>query len=296
MTHTPLLLARRVLLMLLCGAAAAAQAAPDGEDDTERDGYWGDKSRGWFFYEPKPKKPPAPPVLLPAPVAPRPPADPTQPAKHPDLLRFEALQRRVEDSRNIAIINPTETNIREHLEAQQLALDTAKRFGEASQRVVWATPSLDPAMNGGRPTAPAATSLYDAEKDRGRQARWASLSQTHAFFFFFKSDCPYCHRFAPALRQFSAKSGIQIMPISLDGAGIPDFPDYRADNGIASRLNVTQVPALFLAEPGTGKVLPVGYGVIGPTDLERRIDEITRPDAELVAPSTVKYVGGMAGR
>jgi conjugal transfer pilus assembly protein TraF len=87
-----------------------------------------------------------------------------------------------------------------------------------------------------------------------------------------------------------------ITPVSLDGQGIPDFPDFLPDNGVANRLNVTQVPALFLAEPSTGKVLPVGYGVIGPTDLENRIDEITRPDGDLFAPSTVKYVGGLASR
>lgn len=163
-------------------------------------------------------------------------------------------------------------------------------------RVTWATPSLDPDANGTRPMTPSATSLWDAEKARARRVKWAALSQTHGFIFFFKSDCPYCHRFAPALRHFSQKTGIVITPISLDGNGIPDFPDFLSDNGIANRLNVTQVPALFLAEPSTGKVLPVGYGVIGPTDLETRIDEITRPDGDLLAPSTVKYVGGLASR
>jgi conjugal transfer pilus assembly protein TraF len=201
----------------------------------------------------------------------------------------------VEDTRNIAIVNPTEANIREHLEAQQLALDTARRFGEASTRVMWATPQFDPSVTG-RPTSPTGASLYDAEQGRARERSFASLAQSHAFFFFFKSDCPYCHRFAPTLRQFSARTGIEILPISLDGAGIDDFPDFKPDNGIAARLNVTQVPALFLAEPSTGKVLPVGYGVMALNDLERRVEQITRPDAEAIAPSTVKFIGGLASR
>ncbi len=290
--------AARALLAALAmlGAAAPALAAAADEEAVEADNYWREGNRGWFFYERKPKKPPvvAPEIVavpVPAPAS----ADPAKPPKHPDLVRFEALQKRVEDTRNIAIINPTETNIREHLEAQQLALDTAKRFGEASNRVMWASPQFDPSMTG-RPTSPGGASLYDAEQDRARSRGFASLSQTHAFFFFFKSDCPYCHRFAPTLLQFSARTGIEILPISLDGGGIDGFPDFKPDNGIAARLNVTQVPALFLAEPGTGKVLPVGYGVMAMNDLERRVEHITRPDAEGVAPSTVKFVGGLASR
>lgn len=298
MKHDLLSLASRALLLLLL-AVGAAHAADD--DASTRDDYWDDKNRGWFFYERKPKKPePPPPVTLAlapqaVPAPPPAPAEPPKSPKHPDLVRFEALQKRVEDTRNIAIINPTEANIREHLEAQQLALDTAKRFGEASNRVMWATPQFDPSLTG-RPTSPSGAALYDAEQERTRNRGFGELAKTHAFFFFFKSDCPYCHRFSPTLRQFSARTGIQIMPISLDGGGIDGFPDFKTDNGIAARLSVTQVPALFLAEPTTGKVLPVGYGVMAMNELERRVEHITLPNAETIAPSTVKFINGLASR
>lgn len=280
------------------GASAAyAQADPgDGNaSESERDDYWKDGNRGWFFYERKPKKPAVPPpVRLPAPVVPALPAEPPKPPKHPDLVKFEAMQKRVEETRNIAIANPTEENLRAFLTAQAEALDKAVVFAKASERVVWATPSLDPDVK--MPTTPAGLALYEGQKTERRANKWAELSQTHAFFFFFKSDCPYCHRFAPLLRDFSLRTGIEVMPISMDGGGIPLYPEFRPDNGIAARLGVTEVPALFLAEPRTGKILPVGYGVIGPTDLERRLDMITQPNAEATAPSTVKFVGDLARR
>lgn len=273
-----------------------AVAAGEADAEPEQGDYWSDAWRGWFFYERKPKKPPrqATPPAVPAPAAPAasatPPAEAAKAPKHPDLVRFEALQKRVEESRNIAIINPTEENLREFLTAQKLALDTASHFSELSKRVVWATPGLDPTVEG-RPTNPDAMSLYDAEQRRQQLGKLAQLSQTHAFFFFFRSDCPYCHRFAPVLRQFSASTGIQVYPISMDGRGLQEFPNFKPDNGIAGQLRVTQVPALFLAEPGSGKVLPVGYGVMSPSELERRIDQITRPGAESAVPSTLSYIG-----
>jgi conjugal transfer pilus assembly protein TraF len=304
--HRALLAGTAAALTLLAAAPGLGQArasvvteSADDEAEAQRSDYWGDSRRGWFFYEPKPKKrakPPVnpPPALPAAPVAAAS-APEAKPAKHPDLVRFEELQKRVEETRNIAIVNPTEENLRGYLEAQHLALETASRFAELSQRVVWTTPSLDPSVQG-RPTAPTGASLYDAEQAQRKRAKWAQLAQTHAFFFFFRSDCPYCHRFAPLLKQFSLNSGIEVFPISMDGQGLPQFPEFRPDNGIAGRLNVTQVPALFLAEPRTGKVLPVGYGVISPNDLERRIDVITAPDAESGVPSAVKNVGDLARR
>jgi conjugal transfer pilus assembly protein TraF len=64
-------------------------------------------------------------------------------------------------------------------------------------------------------------------------------------FFFYRSDCPYCHAFAPTLAAFQARHGIQVVAISVDGGPLPGFPNARPDNGIATTLKVSQVPAVF---------------------------------------------------
>lgn len=272
-------------LSLVIGALSAQPAAAANEPDAEAgDGtYWSEANRGWFFYEPKPNRQPRTAV----------PANPgpsgTLAGKHPDLVRFEELQRRVEETRNIAIINPTEENLRNFLYAQHEALERASRFGEAAQRVVWATPEIDPTVQG-RPTSAPGMAEYDAQQSQRAAQKFAQLSQTHGFFFFFRSDCPFCHRFAPILQQFSERTGIRVMAVSMDGGALPSFPDAVPDNGIAQRLNVEQVPALFLAEPLSGRVLPIGYGVISPVDLERRVDLVTRPGADAIVPSAVRHV------
>jgi conjugal transfer pilus assembly protein TraF len=90
-------------------------------------------------------------------------------------------------------------------------------------------------------------------------------------FFFFRGDCPYCHAFAPTLEAFQARHGIRVVAISVDGGSMPGFPDARRDNGIATTLKVTQVPAIYLAQPFTGTITPIGFGVLSETQLVERI-------------------------
>ena len=144
------------------------------------------------------------------------------PKKPSELVEFEALQKRVEDLRNIAIINPSEHNIRNYLNIQNFVIEKASTFADVAQRVIWATPELDPTVTG-RPVNAKALEVFDREQALARTNTVARLSQTHALFFFFRSDCPYCHQFAPLLRDFEAKFGLHIVPISVDGGGLPEF-------------------------------------------------------------------------
>jgi conjugal transfer pilus assembly protein TraF len=80
----------------------------------------------------------------------------------------------------------------------------------------------------GRPVNARAIEVFDREQAQSRNQSLASLSRTHVLFFFFRSDCPYCHAFAPTLEAFQARHGIQIVPISVDGGGLPTFRSSAA--------------------------------------------------------------------
>jgi conjugal transfer pilus assembly protein TraF len=284
-------------LSLLANNAAAVppttKTAVDRDDARIDDSYWRDRERGWFWYDdplpernegPKPK-PKAVPTI----------SAPTTPKKPSELVEFEALQKRVEDLRNIAIINPSEQNIRNYLNIQNFVIEKASTFADVAQRVIWATPELDPTVTG-RPVNAKALEVFDREQAGARTNTVAQLSQTHALFFFFRSDCPYCHQFAPLLKDFEAKFGLKIVPISVDGGGLPEFRSPRVDNGIARTLDVRQVPALFLAEPRGGKITPIGYGVLSESELLERIYVVTQPDADKLVPSTTQYVPNISLR
>lgn len=276
-----------LLIALLMGLAASltqAQAQPQVSDPPARPLFWDDYRRGWHFYE-------DPETEAPSVKAPQKAVDQAKPQdrRAPELIEFEQLQKRLEEYRNIAIIRPSEANVRRYMELEASVVRQASYFSDVAQRVAWSTPNLDMTLEG-RPVNARAIEVFDREQAQNRSSSVAALASTHVLFFFFRSDCPYCHAFAPTLEAFQARHGIQIVPISVDGGGLPNFPQYRRDNGISKTLQVTQVPAVFLAEPFTGKITPIGYGVLSEAQLLERIAIVAAPGADALVPSVTRRV------
>ena len=220
--------------------------------------YWLRNQEGWFWY-----REPPPPVSK----SPRPPA----PAQRPsELARFEAMQKRLDDLKRVAVMNPTEANLLAYMRYQRMVMNKSEAFAEHWQRLVWTVPELDYGLSG-RPTNSMAVAAFD-EAQRERQAQAVrALSATHGLLFIFRSDCPYCHRFAPILKRFEQEFGMLVFPVSLDGGGLPEYPSPQLDNGIAARLNAAVVPALYLTTPSKREIRPVGFGVMALSDLIERI-------------------------
>lgn len=269
-------------------AAAAQTSTQKAVNVAHGTSYWIDSQRGWHFYE-DPEPDPADP-RLPTPaaseVAPRLKATPVKP---PEIVQFELLQKTLEEYRNVAIISPTEANVRRYMELESKVVSQASLFADVAQRVAWATPELDPTLQG-RPVNAKALEVFEQDQLHSRSRSIAELGKDHVLFFFFRSDCPYCHAFAPTLEAFQVRHGITVVPISVDGSGITGFPNPRPDNGIARTLNVTQVPAVFLAQPFTGRISPIGFGVLSESQLLERIAMVSLPSSESMVPSTTRHV------
>ncbi len=274
---TPGRLLLALALMLGTGASSAQEAAAR---------YWSDSWRGWHFYE-EPMSEERERPMLPDKAAPS--AAPAEPLRAPELVEFERLQKTLEETRNIAIMRPTETNVRRYMELESRVVARASYFADVAQRVAWATPELDPTLQG-RPVNAKALEVFEQTELVDRSRSVGELGKDHVLFFFYRSDCPYCHAFAPTLEAFQARHGIQVVAISVDGGPMPGFPNARPDNGIATTLKVTQVPAVFLAQPFTGKIAPIGFGVLSEAQLLERIAAVSAPQAEAMVPSTARQI------
>ena len=268
----------RLLLALASMLGACASSAQEGQDTDSR--YWSDSWRGWHFYDD-----PVPEARehLAQPDKSAPSALPIQPSRRPELVEFERLQKALEDTRNIAIMRPTEANVRRYMELESQVVARASYFADVAQRVAWATPALDPTLQG-RPVNAKALEVFEQTELVDRSRSIAELGKDHVLFFFYRSDCPYCHAFAPTLAAFQARHGIQVVAISVDGGPMPGFPQARTDNGIATALKVAQVPAVFLAQPFTGKITPIGFGVLSESQLLERIAVVSGPQAQAMLP------------
>lgn len=268
------------LLIGACAAAAASGAlaatandstptvstgpAPTSEAPTS---YWGrstwtDPGRGFLWYgadQPPPSKP----------IEPK--------TKTPAEMTNEELGAEITRLLNVAVFKQTPEAVKEYLSLQQYAMDRASRFSDVFRRTVWTNPELDYSLRG-RPTNTLAIASFDSEKDKKRRTVSESLSKTHGLFFFYRGNCGYCHQLAPILRMYQRNYGVEVFAVSLDGSGLAEFPNAKRDNGSSMNLNVTTVPAVFLANKQTGKVQPLGYGVMALEEIVNRVFVLTQTE------------------
>jgi conjugal transfer pilus assembly protein TraF len=246
------------------------QPVPRGAPDPEPTAtYWHEHREGWFWYR--------------DPVQPKPRAPSAAPKKPKDLDDFDALQKRLEDLKRVAVMNPTDSNLLAYMRLQRRVMDKSQVFADRWQRLVWSVPDLDYGING-RPTNAMAIHVFD-DQQRDRDARSVrSLAATHGLIFVFRSDCPFCHRFAPILKRFEQEFGIKVLAISMDGGTLPEYPDARPDNGIAARLQARSVPALYLTQPSRRDIRPVGFGLMSDTELLERVATLARDQASNPQP------------
>jgi len=183
--------------------------------------------------------------------------------------RIEAQKKEVEDALNLAIMEPTTENVRNYIVLQKQVMDRSEEFANVWQKTIMTHPELDETLN--HPSDQNALHVYNDLKRQDMQKQIKALSQEYGLFFFFKGACPYCHGFAPLVKDFSKTYGWSVLAVSLDGGKVKEFPDAKTDNGIASRLNIQSVPALLAIHPKTGDVIPLAYGMVSLSEIERRI-------------------------
>ena len=174
----------------------------------------------------------------------------------------------------IAIKSPTKANLINFIKLRNKIIDQSYNFSIRLQQVNLMNPELD-SLNT-YPVNQGAKEIYKQQKTEDLTAKITKLSKTHGLFFFFKSDCKYCHIFAPTVKSFSHKYNWSLIPITLDGKNIPEFPEARFDNGIANKLQISGVPALIMVEPKANKVFPIAIGAISEEEILERIDLLTR--------------------
>jgi conjugal transfer pilus assembly protein TraF len=260
--------------------AMPAEAAASAPDDTP---YWRRSREGWFWQ----KDPP--PVRKPIPPKTRPPA---QPAPGPaevspderDLAALADFRLRMERALNVATINPTEANVMRYLELHAEARRKASVLADVGSAVALRMPWIDGTTSGSRPVQPTAQRAFDAIKLQDRDQLLRELTQTHGLYFFFRSNCAYCHVQGPMLRQFQEKYGFTVFAVSLDGGQLPEYPNAVRDNGLAQKVADAMgvpsqhfvVPAIVLAKPSTKEVIPVGFGAMTMDEMADRVAMVVR--------------------
>ncbi len=236
-----------ISVLLFCSMATAAHA-----------GFLNKRAEGWHWYEDRAKKEGRNNEV----------GSSGNASQNINNFRVE-LEKRLHQ----AIDNPTEYHITSYLELQQQLMNKSQAFADAWQRVVYTNPKLDHSTE--FPVNQSARHIYLDQQKQQRRERIKKLSQEYGLLFLFKGDCPYCHGFAPVVKRFAKTYGWEVLPVSIDGGAVPEFPSPQRDNGTTARLGVDVLPALIAIHPDSGKAIPLAYGMISEAEIVERVMVLT---------------------
>lgn len=223
------------------------------------DSFWQSHAQGWHWYESKP----VPQDNL-----------PPQPSQTPSSAAqtLAQIQVALKESRAQALLDPTPEHVANYIALQNLIVGQATAFGNVWQQVIWQTPSLNYSL--AHPTNQLAQQVQTDQIRANNQQTLKQLAKHYGLFFFFSSTCPYCHKFAPTIKDVEETYGFSVIPVSLDGGSLPEYPNPERDSGQANMFHVTQWPAVFLVDPKAKKIIPVTFGLISEDELTQRIVEL----------------------
>lgn len=221
--------------------------------------YFRQHAEGWFWYH-DPKAVVSPDTVKKPEAAP---ADADDPA-----AIIAAERKAMDEALDRAIVKPTPENVRAYLELNQRLMAQAGDFANAWRGAIWSTPSLDYSL-----VSPVGANAYvKADQDAATQERrLQDAAQQWGLVFFFRGSCPYCHKFAPVLKAFAERYGFHLVDVSLDGGSLPEFPNPQPNGQAAQALGVEAVPAVYLVQPRTRKVVPAIFGLVGWSELTERV-------------------------
>ena len=240
----------RLLVFVLCGFLSSIVQAGN---------YYDEHEIGWFWYD-------DPKVVTQDHIKP-----PNTISKDPNVI-VKAAKLKINTALNEAIVSPTVENITKYIELQEAMGERAKTISSLWQQALIKRPDLNYALK--HPTDNVALQVYHQEESRVKDLAIASFAKRTGLFFFYKSTCPYCRRFAPIVKSFATRYGLTIIPVTMDGISLPEFPNSRMDSGQSKEFKVSVTPALFAVNPYTKKAFPVAYGLTSETELRENIAKI----------------------
>jgi conjugal transfer pilus assembly protein TraF len=194
---------------------------------------------------------------------------------------IERLRKEHDSLLNTAIIFPSEENVKKYLAFNLTNLNRSSFFAETAQREIWQNPDLN--YNLKRPVNSIGKRTWIDEQNQKQKQTVLSLNSRYGIFFFYRSDCPYCHAYSPVLKDFANRYHLKIKAVSLDGGLLKEWQDSIIDSGQAAKLGISAVPATVLFDKQNQNIIPIGFGALSQEELLQQIYALTqtKPGEEL---------------
>ena len=216
-------------------------------------GYYTDSSKGWWWYQKEPdKRSDKPEKKKPAKSAPslREYTYEQIWEMHPDQFQefAEALKKK-------AVQKPSEENVKEYFEVQEIARKKALAFSNVAQFVWQKYPELTTRKDYPITTPGNLARISQINEERQRILR--DNRDDFALIYFQRPDCSYCDEQSHILDWFTSETGWTIKRVNI-----------RENPGLAAKFSVEITPTLILIQKGNQNYLPVSAGVISADEIE----------------------------
>lgn len=172
---------------------------------------------------------------------------------HPD--EFNNL---ITDFQKWAIKEPTEDNLKDYLELQNIALERSKKFMSAFMYISQKYPHLS--QEASYPVNTVGQDVLKEIKLNEQSEVLAEYRDNYALIYFYSSSCPYCVKQGPIIDYFTDKTGWNVVRVNID-----------ENINAKLRFNIVTVPSIIIVSKQKNKWEMITSGIITFPDLRERI-------------------------
>ena len=216
--------------------------------------YYNDSAKGWWWYQKEPEKQAGNPEKKKK-TSNRVPSlkDYTYDQiweMHPDQFQefAEALKKK-------AVQKPSEENVKEYFEVQEIARKKALAFSNVAQFVWQKYPELTTKKD--YPITTPGNLARIAQINEERQRILRDNREDFALIYFQRPDCSYCNEQSRILDWFTNETGWTVKRVNIS-----------ENPSMAAKFSVEITPTLILIQKGNQDYLPVSAGVISADEIE----------------------------
>ena len=217
-------------------------------------GYYTDSAKGWWWYQKEPVKKAEQPEKKQKPA--------TRALSFKEYtyeqiweMHPDQFQEFAEVLKKKAVQNPSEENVKEYFEVQEIARKKALAFANVAQYVWQKYPELTTKKDYPITTPGNLARMAQITEERQRTLR--DNRDDFALIYFQRPDCSYCDEQVRILDWFTNETGWTVKRVNT-----------QENPGLAAKFNVEITPTLILIQKGNQEYLPVSAGVISADEIE----------------------------
>jgi type-F conjugative transfer system pilin assembly protein TraF len=178
-------------------------------------------------------------------------------------------RKTLEEALSESILRPTPQSVARYQQLQYRWLNQSQKFSSVWMQNLLQHPELDATVK--NPVTQYGIHIQKEEDQIRMEAKIKALSSQYGLFYIYQGNCKFCKGMAGIVQKLSEKYQWTVLGISQDGVMLPEFSDSKRDNGISQAWGIKGVPAVFVVNPETEQVIPIGHGLISLDQLERNL-------------------------